>query len=91
MENFDVKFVTNLGWQRYPSSANAPKHYFHKKPYPIALWWDEDYKGFWVIYLNELTANPLIIGKDFVTSEAEYDRLMKPILQAIHDSQKKQK
>jgi hypothetical protein len=91
MEDIDINFLTNLGWQYYPTSANAPKDCFHKTPYPVALWWDEGHKGFWVIYLNELTAHPLIIGRDFIKSEAEYDRLMKPILQAIHDSQKEKK
>lgn len=91
MEDIDIKFLTGLGWQEYPSSANAPKDCFYKNTYPIALWWDDLHKGFWIIYLNELTANPVIIGKDFIKSEAEYDRLIMPIIKAIHDSHKEQK
>jgi hypothetical protein len=90
MEDIDIKFLTNLGWQEYQSGANAPKDCFYKKPYPIALWWDESHKGFWVIYLNELTLNLLIIGKDFIKTEAEYNRLIIPILKIIQESQRKQ-
>lgn len=90
MEDIDIKFLTNLGWQKYPSSANAPQNCFFKNTYPVALWWDEHQNGFWVIYLNELTVNPVIIGREFIKTEAEYDRLIMPILAALKDAQKAQ-
>ena len=88
MEDIDIKFLTDLGWMKYPSYSDAPENCFYKNTYPIALWWDEHQKGFWVIYLNELTTNPVIIGRDFIKTVGDYDRLIMPILKAIHDSQK---
>ena len=87
MEYINVDFLTNLGWQKYDISSDAPANCFYKKPYPIALWWDEEHEGFWVIYLNELTVNPVIIGREFIKTEADYDRLIIPILKAIQESE----
>jgi hypothetical protein len=88
MEDIDITFLTNLGWIKYPRYSDAPENCFYKKPYPVALWWDEHHKGFWVIYLNELTANPVITGRDFIKTENEYDRLIMPILKVIQANQR---
>jgi hypothetical protein len=88
MENIDITFLTNLGWQKYAGNSDAPENCFYKKPYPVALWWDDTQNGFWVIYLNELTSNPILIGRDFIKTENDYDRLIMPILKVIQESQR---
>ena len=88
MENINVKFIEDLGWQEYSMKSNAPANCYFKVPYPIALWWDSEHQGFWLIYLNELTRDATIIGKDFIKSKEEYDKIMIPILKVIQDEER---
>jgi hypothetical protein len=90
MENIDIEFIEKIGWIRYPRHTDAPENCFYKNTYPIALWWDDSHEGFWVVNLKELNTNPIIIGKEFIKSEADYDRLIIPILKVLEYEQRAQ-
>ena len=85
MEKLTIEFLKNNGWMEYERSAEAPSNCFFKNRYPVALWWDDINLGFWVIYLNELSRNPVIQGKDFMQTINEYDALIMPILKELKD------
>ncbi|HEY2581638.1 MAG TPA: hypothetical protein VGI43_07520 [Mucilaginibacter sp.] len=83
MEKLTIKFLIDNGWMEYDRFSDAPNNCFFKNRYPVALWWDDVQFGFWVIYLNDLTRNPIIQGKDFMQTIIEYDALIMPILQML--------
>lgn len=83
MEKLTLDFIKNLGWIEFYPSENAPPQCFHKNRYPVALWWDDVQLGFWVIYLNDVSKNTVVVGKDFMQTVKEYDALISPILKAL--------
>ncbi|QQL49898.1 hypothetical protein [Mucilaginibacter ginkgonis] len=86
MENIDINFLTNLGWQLSQTGYNTEEKCLFKHPYPIELCWENSQKGFRVIFFDQSKQPIQTIENNFIKTESDYDRLIMPILKILQQS-----